>query len=145
MPGPGNRNKGTASRRKVTKTSAGSTADSNASNKASVLCLTLHEDEMTRCEKPATDGYPVRNRCKEHQAQYVKMYKKYKEAAKLVDDITQGGTIPTPQQIAQYTDVGITLEKARFMRNYVEAIRVERVGRDIHSRRFFLKGEYAYD
>jgi hypothetical protein len=68
------------------------------------------------------------------------MYKKYKEAAKLVDDIKEGHSIPTPAQIAGYSKVGLTLEKARFMRQYVEAIRVERVGRDIHGRRFFLKG-----
>lgn len=95
---------------------------------------------MTRCKKPATHGHPPFIRCKEHQAQYVAMYKKYKEAAKLVDDIKHGQSIPTPAQIAGYSKVGMALEKARFMRQYVEAIRVERVGRDIHTRRFFLKG-----
>ena len=68
------------------------------------------------------------------------MYEKYKKAAKLVDDIKQGQSIPTPAQIAGYNKVGLALEKARFMRQYVEAIRVERAGRDIHGRRFFLKG-----
>ena len=136
MPGPRNKSKAKANRPKKT-----SIADLNAPSKPLPPCLTLEEDEMTRCEKPATDGHPVRNRCKEHQSQYVKMYKKYKDAEKVVDGIKQGGSIPTLEQIARYSEVGIPLEKARYMRQYIEAIRVEKIGRDIHSKRFFLKGE----
>jgi hypothetical protein len=102
--------------------------------------MTLDEDEITRCNSPATEGYPHVERCKAHHTQYVHMYKKYKDAAKLVDEVAKGGEIPTKEQIAQYTDVSVVLEKARFLRRYIEAIRVERTGRDIHSRRFFLKG-----
>ena len=115
----------------------------SASEKASAaaLCLTLEEDEVTRCNKPATAGHPQRNRCRNHHAQYVKLYKKYKEASQVVDNIKQGGVIPTREQMAQYSDIKISLEKARFMRKYLEAIRVEKTGRDIHGRRFFGKSE----
>jgi hypothetical protein len=140
MPGPGNKNKA-KSKAKASNQPKPQEATTTSPNKPLPLCLTLEEDEMTRCEKPATDGHPLPIRCKQHQAQYVKMYKKYKDAAKVVDDIKRGGSIPTKEQLSRYTDVEVPLEKARFMRKYVEAIRVEKMGRDIHSRRFFLKGE----
>lgn len=104
--------------------------------------MTLDEDEMTRCDEVPTHGYPVLNRCKVHHGQYVTMYKRYKEASKIVDEmLSRNSGIPTQAQIKAYTDVHVALEKARWMRRYVEAIRVEKRGREIHSRRFFLKGE----
>jgi hypothetical protein len=103
-----------------------------------VECFTLEEDEMTRCNQPATEGNP--RRCKVHQAQYRTMYKKYKDASKVVDDIKSGSDIPTKEQIERYADLDTTLKKARWVRKYLESIRVERTGRDIHSKRFFLKG-----
>lgn len=101
-------------------------------------CQTLEEDEMTRCNLPATDGFPKKERCKKHQAQYRKMYKKYKDASKIVDELKND--IPDQAQIDQYNDVSSLLKKARMIRKYVEAIRVERTGRRLHQTRFFLKG-----
>jgi hypothetical protein len=68
------------------------------------------------------------------------MYKKYKDASKVVDDVKSGRQLPTKQDIERYTNLDTTLEKIRWLRKYLESIRVERTGRDIHQRRFFLKG-----
>ena len=103
-------------------------------------CLTLEEDEMTRCNQPVTDDF---SRCNVHQAQYRLLYKKYKDASKVVDEIKSGREIPTKGQIDRYMDLETTLAKARWVRKYLESIRVERTGRDIHQRRFFLKGEFS--
>ncbi|OAX38293.1 hypothetical protein K503DRAFT_770624 [Rhizopogon vinicolor AM-OR11-026] len=106
-----------------------------------IQCLTLEEDEMTRCNQPATEGYPRPERCKVHQNQYRLMYKKYKDASKVVDDVKSGRELPTKQDIERYTNLDTTLEKIRWLRKYLESIRVERTGRDIHQRRFFLKAD----
>ncbi|KAF9066127.1 hypothetical protein BDP27DRAFT_1330993 [Rhodocollybia butyracea] len=101
-------------------------------------CATLNEDEITRCDLLAANGAP---RCKVHQAQYRKMYTKYKEAGKVVDELKVGREMPSLERITQYSDVHSTLEQARWIRRYLEAIRVERAGRDIHQRRFFAKAD----
>jgi hypothetical protein len=69
------------------------------------------------------------------------VYKKYKDASKVVDKIKSGMEIPTKEQIDSYTDLIAMLGKIRWVRKYLESIRVERAGRDIHQRRFFLKGK----
>ena len=104
-------------------------------------CQTLEEDEMTRCDQPATDGFPKKERCKKHQAQYRTMYKKYKDASKIVDELKND--IPDQAQIDQYNDVSSPLKKARMIKKYVEAVRVERTGRLLHQARFFLKGAHS--
>ncbi|KAG2744882.1 hypothetical protein P692DRAFT_201841408 [Suillus brevipes Sb2] len=101
-----------------------------------IPCSTLEEDEMTRCNQPAEEGF---ERCEVHQAQYRTMYKKYKEASEVVDNIKSGRELPTKEQIQRYTDLHFTLDKARWVRKYLESIRVERTGRMIHQNRFFLK------
>jgi hypothetical protein len=103
-----------------------------------ISCSTLEEDEMTRCNQPAEEGF---ERCEVHQAQYRIMYKKYKDASEVVDNIISGRELPTKEQIQRYTDLHLTLDKARWVRKYLESIRVERTGRNIHQNRFFLKGE----
>ena len=97
---------------------------------------------MTRCDQPATKGYPRKERCKKHHQQYILMYKKYKDAGKIVDGLKND--IPDEEQIKQYKDVSSSVKKARMIRKYVEAIRVERTGRQIHQSRFFLKGMSSY-
>ncbi|KAJ3920706.1 hypothetical protein F5877DRAFT_65505 [Lentinula edodes] len=94
------------------------------------------EDEITRCGLPVEDG---NIRCKVHQTQYRKMYIKYKEASKFVDETKSGREMPTKELIAGYTDVASILEKARWMRKYLEAIRIERTGRG----RFCAKGDFS--
>ncbi len=140
MPGPGNkskvRGKGKQNGRRRPQDSQDSQKDVVGDPKPAE-CLTLKEDEMTRCGQPLTEGYP---RCKVHHDQYVTMYKKYKDASKVVDEIKQGQELPTTQQINRYSDWHTPLDKARWVRKYLEAIREERTGRDLHSRRFFLKG-----
>ncbi|KAF8177823.1 hypothetical protein K438DRAFT_1726697 [Mycena galopus ATCC 62051] len=101
-------------------------------------CLTLLEDEMTRCPDPPTDGYPIA-RCRVHHEQYRTMTKRYKEAQKFVDDTFSSSLIPTKEDILDYTSVSTILEKARMMKQYVNAIREERAGREIHHGRFFMK------
>ena len=103
-------------------------------------CRTLEEDEATYCGKPATEGYP--ERCKVHQQQYRTVYCKYKEAAKLVDEVKQSGTIPTAHEIELNDELEVVLKKIKFMRTYIEAVRVERTGRRIHGSRFFLKSTF---
>ncbi|KAF8056631.1 hypothetical protein FPV67DRAFT_1729807 [Lyophyllum atratum] len=138
MPGPG----------KKAKASKGKTKGKpdSAEDPATVItkpadCQTLEEDEMTRCSEAATEGRFTPERCRVHQSQYRTLYKKYKEASLVVDRIEQSKTIPTKEQVDQYTDLHVVPEKTRWLREYLEAIRVERTGRDIHQRRFFLKAD----
>ncbi|KIK36601.1 hypothetical protein CY34DRAFT_94074, partial [Suillus luteus UH-Slu-Lm8-n1] len=93
---------------------------------------------MTRCNQPAEEGF---ERCEVHQAQYCTLCAKYKEASEIVDNIKSGRELPTKEQIQRYTDLHLTLEEARWVREYLKSIRVERIGRTIHQNRFFLKGE----
>lgn len=106
-----------------------------------ITCRTLEEDEVTQCLLLATDGYPEHDRCRLHHKQYRTLHAKYKEASKIVDEVKAGNEIPTKDEIARYKDVHGTSEKARWIRKYLEAIRVEKTGREIHTRRFFGKGE----
>ncbi|KAF9473999.1 hypothetical protein BDN70DRAFT_866830 [Pholiota conissans] len=150
MPGPGNRNKGKG-KTKVKQGAKGkdptesstvqgsSQPQSEAVAPETVLCMTLDEDEITRCGNPATNGHPRPERCKLHHKQYKKMYGKYKDASKIVDEVEKEGKIPTKIQIEDYTDVAVILDQRRYLKRYIEAIRVERTGREIHGRRFFLK------
>ncbi|KAG2744884.1 hypothetical protein P692DRAFT_201105309, partial [Suillus brevipes Sb2] len=55
------------------------------------------------------------------------------------DNIKSGRELPTKEQILRYTDLHFTLDKARWVRKYLESIRVERTGRNMHQKRFFLK------
>ncbi|KAI9458075.1 hypothetical protein HD554DRAFT_2029732 [Boletus coccyginus] len=104
-------------------------------------CLTLMEDEITRCGQLATDGHPKPERCKVHHEQYRTLYKKYKDASKVVDDVKDGAELPAKDHIGRYADWHEALEKACWVRKYLEAIRVEKAGREIHQKRFFLKGK----
>lgn len=145
MPGPGNKSKPKAKSKapnipKVSKPGDTSDTGPKASTQPVKMCLTLEVDEMTRCNLPASHGQH-RERCRKHHAQYIDMYKKYKESAKVVDQIRLGASIPTKEEIDRYMEVKRALDKAREVRRYVEAIRVEKTGRDIHGRRFFLKSE----
>ncbi|KAK0480209.1 hypothetical protein IW261DRAFT_1336046 [Armillaria novae-zelandiae] len=104
----------------------------------SLTCTTLLEDELTRCPMPRTHGNPV-ERCRTHHKQYIKLTKKYKQAAQLVDKTLGGALIPTKPEILAYYSIHDILEKARLMKRYISAIREERSGRKIHHQRFFLK------
>ncbi|KAJ6616393.1 hypothetical protein B0H10DRAFT_2037791 [Mycena sp. CBHHK59/15] len=101
-------------------------------------CSTLLEDEMTSCSETATHGNPI-ERCRVHHEQYCTMTKRYKETQKFVDDTFSSALVPTKEDIEGYASISTILEKARMMKKYVNAIREERTGRDIHHRRFFLK------
>jgi hypothetical protein len=72
------------------------------------------------------------------------MTKRYKEAQKFVDETLAEALIPTKEEILGYTSIPTILEKARLMKKYVNAIRAERTGRDIHHNRFFLKGVQSF-
>jgi hypothetical protein len=65
------------------------------------------------------------------------MTRRYKEAQAFVDKTL---LIPTNEEVLGYTSLPTVLEKARLVKNYVNAIREEHTGRDIHHTRFFLKG-----
>lgn len=94
---------------------------------------------MTRCSDVPTDGYPI-ERCRVHHKQYQTMTKRYKEAQKFVDETLAGALIPTKEEALGYTSVSTILEKARLLKKYVNAIREERTGREIHHKRFLMKG-----
>jgi len=80
--------------------------------------------------------------CQLHHKQYVKMYKDYKDASNIVEELVSGGVkVPGKKEIEKYEDWTKCIEKGRWIKKYVEAIRVEKTGREIHSRRFFLKSE----
>ena len=145
MPGPGNQkkhNKKTKNKAENKPTGSAGQPQSTTQTPSLSQCRTLEEDEMTRCNQPATDGFPKKERCKKHQAQYRTMYKKYKDASKIVDELKN--EIPDQAQIDQYNEVSSLLKKARMIKKYVEAIRVERTGRLLHQTRFFLKGEHSF-
>ncbi|KAF5365208.1 hypothetical protein D9758_005462 [Tetrapyrgos nigripes] len=101
-------------------------------------CQTLEEDETTRCSQRAThaSGQPPNRRCALHHEQYCKMTKAYKDASEIVNEL---GDIPEDAEIPGYTDHCTCLEKAYWLRRYIEAIRTGRTRREIHHRRFFLK------
>ena len=141
MPGPGNQKKRNNKTNKAKNEPNAGKPQPTAQAPLS-QCQTLEEDEMTRCDQPATQGYLKNERCKKHQAQYRTMYMKYKDAAKIVDELKND--IPDQSQIDQYKDFSSPLKKARMIRKYVEAIRVERTGRRIHQSRFFLKGGFRF-
>ena len=146
MPGPGNQkkqNKKTKNKaeNKPSVASREPLAQSTIQTPSFSQCQTLEEDEMTRCNQPATDGFSKKERCKKHQAQYRTMYKKYKDASKIVDELKND--IPDQPKIDQYNDVSSLLKKARLIRKYVEGIRVEMTGRLLHQTRFFLKGAHS--
>ncbi|KAJ7648957.1 hypothetical protein DFH06DRAFT_1208618 [Mycena polygramma] len=101
-------------------------------------CTTLLEDGMTRCSETPTHGKPI-ERCRVHHKQYQTMTGRYKEAQKFVDETLAGAAIPSKEDVQGYTSITTVLEKARLMKKYVNAIREERTGRDIHHHRFFLK------
>ena len=98
-------------------------------------CLTLEEDEITRCGEPLTRG----QRCKVHQAQYRATYFDYKEASRRADDLRRTDSIPTKRVIEGYRDYDLILTKIEHVYEYRELVQTERIGRDIHGRRFFLK------
>lgn len=108
---------------------------------SSLQCLTLEEDESTRCSRLATEGYPKPDRCDIHHGQYCILHKKYNIAFKVVDYMKRRAGLPTKEQIGQCLDWKVALEGARCVRKYLEAIRTEKTGRYIHQRRFFLKGK----
>jgi hypothetical protein len=140
MPGPkGKGGRKSRVKKRVASEPSHDTSTSSAKLQA-VQCLTLDEDEITRCGNPATEGYPEVERCKPHHAQYRTMYTKYKAASKIVENTKREGNLPAKVQIDRSTDIHSLLKQARWARKYLEAIRVERSGREIHSRRFFLKG-----
>ncbi|KAJ7438444.1 hypothetical protein FB451DRAFT_1060252 [Mycena latifolia] len=85
-----------------------------------------------------THGHPI-ERCRLHHEQYRTMTKRYKDAQKFVDETLAGALIPSKEEVQSYTSIPTILEKARRMKKYVNAIREERTGRDIHHKRFFLK------
>ncbi|KAJ7018731.1 hypothetical protein C8F04DRAFT_1198586 [Mycena alexandri] len=101
-------------------------------------CSTLLDDEMTRCTEIPTHGNPLQ-RCHMHHEQYRTMTKRYKEAQKFVDETFAGALIPSKEDVQNYTSIPKILEQARLVKKYVNAIREERAGRDIHHKRFFLK------
>jgi hypothetical protein len=134
--------KGKGDQKAKRKKQQASSRSADSATSQTVQCRTLDEDEITRCEKPATEpkGHPQAERCKYHHGQYRKLYMKYKAASKIVDDTKGGRTFPTIDKINRSTDVQSLLKEARWVRKYLDAVRVEKSGREIHSRRFFLKG-----
>ncbi|KAH6918078.1 hypothetical protein BKA70DRAFT_7862 [Coprinopsis sp. MPI-PUGE-AT-0042] len=161
MPGPGakNRNKKTGKGGKGTNNAKQSlatpspqshpAASASAPTKATISgpgppCYTLLEDEMTRCGEVATVGRHDERRCKMHHSQYITMYKKYKSAGEKVDSIKNAGHFPNLTEIRKMKDRSEVIQKLKWLASYVEAIRIERYGRKIHSGRFFLKADAGH-
>ncbi|KIJ61755.1 hypothetical protein HYDPIDRAFT_137335 [Hydnomerulius pinastri MD-312] len=103
------------------------------------MCLTLEEDGLTRCHRPIAEG--GQERCELHDSQYRKMYQKYKDASALVDEVKLKDELPTKQEISRNTDLRSIDHTTRWIRTYVEAIRVEIACRNLEQRRFFLKAD----
>ncbi|KAG9311911.1 hypothetical protein JVU11DRAFT_8172 [Chiua virens] len=103
------------------------------------LCLTLKKGQSTRCDQLATEGHTYPNRCKVHHGQFRILCEKYKNAQEVVDALKQEANLPTKEQMSRYTDWRAALEKAQWVRKYLEALRVERRGLEIHEQRFLLR------
>ncbi|KAJ3527550.1 hypothetical protein NMY22_g9739 [Coprinellus aureogranulatus] len=100
---------------------------------AGARCPTLDDEGITRCDRPATHGKP-KEWCREHHGQYRKLYTKYKDAGKRVDQVREGNDMPSEEQISQYSDRKVVLGKLKWVAEYIRAIREERTGREIHNR-----------
>jgi len=100
------------------------------------ICLTLEEDEITRCGQPADKRS---NRCQVHQAQYRTTYLRYKEASKLAEELKRTRGIPSKNEIDAYNKFGPIVRNLDHVRRYCELVLIETIGRDTHGRRFFLK------
>ncbi|KAG6905973.1 hypothetical protein DXG01_016599 [Tephrocybe rancida] len=140
MPGPGVKGKAPKSKGRTSNSRGTAAFNSQGAGQipapaAPPPCQTLGEDEMTRCGQHATEG----GRCKLHTKQYRVMYTKYKEASKTVDQVKQNKIIPTKEQIKSFRKHQAS-ETISWLRKYVEAIRVERTGRDIHTKRLNIRG-----
>lgn len=140
MPGPGNKQRSKAKTNAKANTESIQASSCTRPEASHAQCFTLEEDEITRCGQSASEGYPKPDRCKVHHGQYRILCRKYKDASKIVDEIKNGAELPTEVQIGRYGDLHMALEKARWVRKYLEAIRVEKTGREIHQKRFFLEG-----
>ncbi|KAF6753663.1 hypothetical protein DFP72DRAFT_401229 [Ephemerocybe angulata] len=109
-------------------------------------CITLEEDELTRCSKPATNGYPSPNRlCREHYSQYRLHYNIYKEAQNEAKRFRRGREMPTASDIAKCTSRHQVMQKRKWVWLYAKAIGVELRERAIHSKRFFLAADYGHE
>jgi len=92
--------------------------------------------EMTRCDQPATKATtPKRERCKKHQAQVSHSVQKWNSgtAAEIFDELKNN--IPDQGQIDQWKESSYDSQVCR-------SYQVEGTGRQIHQRRFFLKGAF---
>jgi hypothetical protein len=69
------------------------------------------------------------------------MLKTYKDASLVVDEM-ETVHIPTRSEVWKMETLDGTLQEAKRIRRYVEAIRKEKTGREIHSKRFFLKSTW---
>lgn len=103
-------------------------------------CLTLLVNEDTLCWRTATQGA---TRCNIHHGQFRILYRRYTDAASIVDKMNKDRLLPTHEEIMGYTDWRAALEKGRLVRQYIDAVRVETEGRHLHAGRFGLEGEQA--
>jgi len=101
------------------------------------ICPTLEEDEITRCRQPADNNESLR--CRVHQLQYRTMYLRYKDASKRAKELKRTGGIPSKNEIDAFNKFGPIVRNLDHVRLYRELVQIEKIGRDIHGRRFFLK------
>ncbi|KIO10499.1 hypothetical protein M404DRAFT_13717 [Pisolithus tinctorius Marx 270] len=135
MPGPRNKVKGKSKTKKDRPQPQIASESQTVTPEAEpAQCLTFQVDEETLCWRPATQGYPPR--CDVHRGQFQILYKRYADASKEVDQIKWGRQLPASEQIRRYTDWSTVLEKARLVRQYIDAIRIETEGSLLHARRF---------
>jgi hypothetical protein len=106
-----------------------------SSTKPPIFCTALQADESTRCSKPSTHG----EHCSVHHGQYKKLTKDYKDASKK-GDLMEKIPFPTTSQIQEMCNLSDVRAEAKRARDHLEIIRVEKKGRELHHKRFFLKG-----
>ncbi|KAF6753664.1 hypothetical protein DFP72DRAFT_966588 [Ephemerocybe angulata] len=106
-------------------------------------CSTLESDGRTQCTKVATLWQPNPERCNVHHGQYRLLCKRYKESEQEVERIRTGKGLPPDIQTGRYSREEI-MHGLEIVNGYIKAIRVEAIGREIHSKRFGLKVGDAY-
>ncbi|KAI0756079.1 hypothetical protein C8Q80DRAFT_1091513 [Daedaleopsis nitida] len=99
-------------------------------------CQALEPDGKTRCSRT-----PLQKRyhCAIHHEQYRTLTRRYKEAQATVDGL-EGIPRLTEKAIADINDVKELQAQYKRMHTLQDAVRVEKAGREVHHKRFFLKG-----
>ena len=96
-------------------------------------CTTLSADSETRCNKLISSSS---TRCHEHQTEYVRLTKEYKQYSELADSL-ESSALLTLQSVDTLQSSEDVQEKLDVVDEFIMAVYSEVKGRKSHHRRFF--------